>query len=197
MKKLLLAVVVLAVVAFAAFKIWGGNSNKPAREKQKALSAEMSGAFNESFDKLLTAYFAVKDALVASDTAKASAAAKELANAADNLKLEEIQGDSTGAIKLTAKDYAGTISGSAMALAGEKDLAGKRTEFKMIAESVWTIFRTVKYKGKKLYWQYCPMAFNDQGAYWVSQENIIRNPYFGSEMLECGTVEDSLDYSNK
>jgi Cu(I)/Ag(I) efflux system membrane fusion protein len=39
------------------------------------------------------------------------------------------------------------------------------------------------------------MAFNNKGAYWLSNEREIKNPYFGSEMLECGSVEDSLDYS--
>jgi Cu(I)/Ag(I) efflux system membrane fusion protein len=39
------------------------------------------------------------------------------------------------------------------------------------------------------------MAFNKQGAYWMSNEREIKNPYFGNEMLNCGSVEDSLDYS--
>ncbi len=198
MKKWIIAVVLLGVIGIAAFKIWGKKPEKAADEKQKPLSiSENSGAFNQSFQELLTAYFAVKDALVASDSAKASAAANLLAIAADSLRCNDIQGDSTGTIKLTAKDYAGTISGSARALAGEKELAGKRTEFKMIAESIWTLFQTVHYKGQKVYWQYCPMAFNNEGAYWVSNESTIRNPYFGASMLECGSVEDSLDYSVK
>jgi len=38
------------------------------------------------------------------------------------------------------------------------------------------------------------MAFDNKGAYWLSNEAAIRNPYFGDEMLECGKVEDSVDY---
>ena len=67
----------------------------------------------------------------------------------------------------------------------------------MIAESVWTLTRTVKYTGKIVYYQYCPMAFNNKGAYWMSQDREIKNPYFGDKMLECGSLEDSLDYSKK
>lgn len=198
MRKGIIAVVVLALLAFVAFRIWGGKSDNQHREKQKPLAiAENTGEFNQSFEKMLAAYYAVKDALVAGDTVKAGTAARELASAADGLKLDELKGDTSGAIKLTAKDYAGTISGSAQALAKEKDLKAKRTEFKMIAESVYSIFRTVKYTGHKIYWHYCPMAFDNQGAYWVNADTTIRNPYFGSEMLECGSVEDSLDYSAK
>jgi uncharacterized protein YdbL (DUF1318 family) len=132
---------------------------------------------------------------VASDAAKATAAAQTLRTAADSLKVNEIKGDSTGVIKETALTYTSTITGSAQALVAEKDIEGKRKEFGNIADAMWTLTRTVRYSGKKLYWEYCPMAFNNQGAYWISYERDIKNPYFGSKMMTCGSVEDSIDYS--
>jgi Cu(I)/Ag(I) efflux system membrane fusion protein len=36
------------------------------------------------------------------------------------------------------------------------------------------------------------MAFNDKGAYWLSDKEAIRNPYFGDKMLTCGSVEETL-----
>jgi hypothetical protein len=131
---------------------------------------------------------------VASDTAKASAAALALCTAADSLKVNEIKGDSTGVIKETAISFSGSISGSAQALAAEKELINKRKEFEIIAESMWNLTRTVRYSGQKLYWQFCPMAFDNKGAHWISGEREIKNPYFGSEMLNCGSIEDSLSY---
>ena len=41
---------------------------------------------------------------------------------------------------------------------------------------------------KKIYKQFCPMANNDKGAYWLSVDETIKNPYFGEMMLKCGTV---------
>ena len=43
-----------------------------------------------------------------------------------------------------------------------------------------------------LYKQYCPMAFNDQGAYWLSKEEEVFNPYFGDLMLHCGYVQETI-----
>ena len=43
-----------------------------------------------------------------------------------------------------------------------------------------------------VYIQYCPMAFNDKGADWLSYDSYIRNPYFGDLMLKCGLVTDSI-----
>lgn len=197
MKKLIIGVLLLAVVGLIAWKLLAGKDETP-REKQKPVAlAENTGPFNQSYAELLNAYYAVKDALVASDTAKASAAANHLIKTSDGLKVNEIQGDSTGMIKETAKSYTANISTTAKVLADSKTLDDKRKQFEMIADAIWSLTRTVKYSGQKVYWQYCPMAFNDKGAYWMSNDSIILNPYFGNEMLHCGTVEDSLDYSKK
>jgi len=197
MKKQVLIVVLVAVAAFAAYKIFTKKTEEPKGDKQKPVSfGGKSGAFNESFNGMLNAYFAVKDALVASDTVKANTAAANLAKTADGLKTEEITGDSTGVIKETAKSFAGTITGSALALAGEKNIENKRQEFEMISDALWSLMRTVKPEGQKVYYQFCPMAFDNKGAYWISREANIRNPYFGEKMLNCGNTQDSLEYKN-
>ncbi|MFT3823289.1 MAG: DUF3347 domain-containing protein [Chitinophagaceae bacterium] len=200
MKKAVLTILLVAVAGLLVYWLGCKGKEKPAGEEQKeqpvAIGAN-TDAFNTSFRNLLTAYYNVKDALFAGDTARASAAALTLATASDSLKLDLIQGDSTGVIKETAKIYTGTIVGSATALAGENSLDNKRKEFANTADALWTLIRTVKYSGEKLYWDYCPMAFNNKGAYWVSNELTIKNPYFGSQMPTCGNVEDSLDYSKK
>ncbi|MBO9563046.1 MAG: DUF3347 domain-containing protein [Niastella sp.] len=197
MKKLIIGILVLGVAGLIAWKLWGGKDETP-REKQKPVAiADNTSAFNQSYDQLLNAYYAVKDALVASDTAKATAAAQQLIGASDGLKVNEIQGDSTGMIKETAKSYTANISTTAKALADGKTLDDKRKQFEMIADGLWQLTRTVKYDGQKVYWQYCPMAFNDKGAYWMSDTAVVLNPYFGDQMLHCGTTEDSLDYSKK
>ena len=43
---------------------------------------------------------------------------------------------------------------------------------------------------KPIYYQFCPMSNNGRGANWLSKENDVKNPYYGSKMLSCGkTVE--------
>ncbi|RYG25175.1 MAG: DUF3347 domain-containing protein [Chitinophagaceae bacterium] len=198
MRKLILLLVVLAVAGFAAWKIFDKKEDGPRAEKPKPLSmGTKSGAFNESFDLMLSAYFEVKDALVASDTVKANAGALKLSTASEGLKVDEISGDSSGVIRETALSFSGTITGSAQALAGESTLENKRKEFEMISDALWSLTRTVKYEGPKVYYQFCPMAFENKGAYWMSREANIRNPYFGDKMLTCGSTQDSLEYKNQ
>jgi hypothetical protein len=44
------------------------------------------------------------------------------------------------------------------------------------------------------YLNHCPMAFDDRGADWISPSPEILNPYFGAEMLSCGTVKRNLSF---
>lgn len=46
------------------------------------------------------------------------------------------------------------------------------------------------YGGKDTYLAYCPMAFNDKGAFWVQKGKEISNPYFGASMLRCGEIKE-------
>lgn len=45
---------------------------------------------------------------------------------------------------------------------------------------------------KKVYKQFCPMANNDKGAFWLSESDVIANPYFGASMLKCGEVKEII-----
>ena len=45
----------------------------------------------------------------------------------------------------------------------------------------------------EIYVDYCPMAMNDKGAYWLSNRKDIRNPYFGDKLMTCGEVKETLN----
>lgn len=190
---LLLVVVALAVGAYFLFfnkaKVDRGPKDQPLTQEAN------SGPFNQSYSMLLTAYLDIKEGLFKDDTVAINKAAIALQVAADSLKVNDLKADSL--IKETAKNYAATISGSAKGLLGEADIDAKRKEFEMITNVLYDLTRTVKYDGKKIYYQYCPMAFNNKGAYWLSGEREIKNPYFGAKMPDCGSLEDSLDFSQK
>ena len=46
---------------------------------------------------------------------------------------------------------------------------------------------------EKVYHQFCPMADNNNGAYWLSKEEKVINPYFGDAMLTCGEVKQVIE----
>ena len=46
---------------------------------------------------------------------------------------------------------------------------------------------------QRVYYQFCPMAFDNKGAYWLSSSEEILNPYFGDAMLHCGSTKVILN----
>jgi hypothetical protein len=197
---------IITIVTFLA--ACGGNDKKAAEnmnEQAKPLVSRNTETFNHSFSTILTSYDALKSALTDYDTTAANTAAGQLATATDSLKLQEIKGDSTGAIKETAASYTATISSAAKMLITETGLEKKKRQFQSISDALYDLIRTVKYDQQKIYRQHCPMAFNDEEeAYWISISNEVINPYLGKKhpkykasMLSCGDVADSLDFRKK
>jgi hypothetical protein len=154
-----------------------------------------SDAFNQSFGAVLDNYYALKDNFVAEKPAQVDSTAKLMMVSVDSLQLKELKGDSS--IVITAKTYTEGISSELKGLVGEKDIEAKRKSFQMVSDQLYDLIRTVQYDRAVIYHEFCPMAFNDQGANWLSNSSSIRNPYIPKKMLTCGEVKDSIDFRPK
>jgi len=42
---------------------------------------------------------------------------------------------------------------------------------------------------EKVMVQFCPMADDFKGGFWLSKDSAIKNPYFGSRMMTCGSTK--------
>ncbi len=192
MKKtlLILSVIVLA----AACKNKEDKTAEPETAEPKAANGyAYTEAFNQSMNNVLNAYYNLKDAFVASDTVKINTEAVVLKNLLDSFKLDEVQQfDTLGFASINGRpgDVAAEISG----MLGEKELEKKRESFEMVSNAFYDMVRVIKPTGATIYYQYCPMAFNDKGAYWLSSADSIMNPYFGKKMLTCGEVKETLKF---
>jgi Cu(I)/Ag(I) efflux system membrane fusion protein len=146
---------------------------------------------------MLKSYYALKNAFTNADITKVNSAAGQLGQHADSLSLNEIKGDSSGMIRETAKSFASNISGSANTILGDNKIEDKLREFNMITDALWSLTRTVKYDGQKVYYQFCPLALDNMGGYWLSDKIDTDNPYMSDKSKGCNEVNDSLDYSRR
>jgi len=74
----------------------------------------------------------------------------------------------------------------------EKDeVEAQREQFGFISQALINALTAFGVDGT-YYVQFCPMAFDNAGANWLSNEEQIRNPYFGEMMLKCGSVTNEL-----
>ncbi|TQD35396.1 DUF3347 domain-containing protein [Haloflavibacter putidus] len=76
-----------------------------------------------------------------------------------------------------------------MAKIGElEDVEEQRELFNELSQKIEPFLQAALKEGE-IFKQYCPMAFNDEGAFWFSVNEEIFNPYFGDKMLHCGSVQ--------
>ncbi len=139
---------------------------------------------------LLGAYYDLKDAMVASDTSKVNAAAARI------LSLEEPLNNMLAAnpTQTALRPHIEKIIKQSDAIISDKqnNIELKRASFKKVSNELYALLKDAKMTNAGVYHTFCPMAFNDKGAYWLSNDAEIKNPYFGKKMLECGEVRDSL-----
>ncbi|MBG6129610.1 major membrane immunogen (membrane-anchored lipoprotein) [Aquimarina sp. EL_43] len=114
-------------------------------------------------------YIHIKTALVNTDVNEAKTGAQMLAKVTEN----EV-------FKLAAESIFNT-----------DDIEAQRKAFTEVTTQMETLLNGALSSGE-VYKQYCPMAFDNTGAYWLSKEKEIRNPYFGDRMLKCGSVAKTI-----
>jgi hypothetical protein len=190
-KTLLILSVILSAVACKNKEDKTEETTTP--EPKAAAGYAYSETFNQSMNNVLNAYYSLKDAFVASDTVKVNTAGAALKTLLDSLKLDEVQKfDTLGFSSINGR--AGDVAAELNGMLGEKELEKKRESFEMVSNAFYDMVRVIKPTGATIYYQYCPMAFNDKGAYWLSNADSIMNPYFGKKMLTCGEVKETLKY---
>ena len=76
-----------------------------------------------------------------------------------------------------------------------KDIAAQRKEFTYLSSDVIALFSHATLKKGTIYVEHCPMANKGDGGSWLSSEQRIQNPYYGDEMMECGSVKNKFTAS--
>jgi copper chaperone CopZ len=132
-------------------------------------------------------YFAVKDALVKTDGNKASTKATELLSAINAVKMETLTTDEHTVWMKVLK----TIKEDAEHIADTKDAEHQRDHFNTLSKNFYDLIKVSKQE-TPTYLLHCPMANDGKGADWLSKENIVKNPYYGSMMLSCGKVVETI-----
>jgi Cu(I)/Ag(I) efflux system membrane fusion protein len=156
-----------------------------------ALSAEMAGEINkltvpEEFRVQLTAvynaYLEMKNAFVNSDADAVSISSARVQSAIGETDMALLSGDA----HLLWMDHMENLAGMLRVIEQSDDIEEQRHQFALLNALFYRTVKSFGLNGKVVYYQYCPMAEDDSGAFWLSETEEIRNPYFGDMMLKCG-----------
>jgi hypothetical protein len=147
---------------------------------QNANRAEVSQS-----TQLVDYYLQIKDALVADNKEAAAKAGGMLISAVANFDTTSYSsGEELSGILEDAKAHAEQISNS--------QIEEQRLHFEKLSNDMVDLVGITGTE-KTLYQDYCPMANNNKGAQWLSAGREIKNPYFGSKMMNCGSIKRELN----
>jgi len=146
----------------------------PASDSLVTVPAVAVELRDTSINQAFKCYEDLKDVLVTSNASEAKIAAAELGAA-----LRKIKGFENTAI-LADK------------IASSTNLSEQRISFTTLSNDVITLFKQSEISSGSIYVQYCPMANEGEGGYWLSSQEEIMNPYYGDEMLHCGEVKETI-----
>ena len=133
-------------------------------------------------------YFLLKDALTNTDSKTASNASKEILTSLSDVKMDALSMDVHMVFVQVLKDLKVDSKG----ISETQDIKKQRTLFISLSKNIYTLIKVSKYE-TPVYYQFCPMANGGKGANWLSKENSIKNPYYGSQMISCGKTVETIN----
>lgn len=175
MKKSIIALATVLTVLLSANNIQANTTKLESGTTEIVDASQLQSVYD--------AYFTVKDALIKSDSKLTSAKAKDLLTAITAVKMDKLKSNEhTVWMKVVKK-----LTDDAKSISATTDLKKQRETFKSLSKNTYDLIK-VSSPEQPIYKQYCPMADAD----WLSKEKAVKNPYYGSSMLTCGNVVETI-----
>lgn len=149
---------------------------------------QVDAAFQNQLGNVFTSYVSLKDAFVASEGGKIKSQAAKTQQALSEIDVRNL----SGAAHNDWMNYMTGIESSLIEILSSQDIEAQRKSFSALTDNLYKSIKAFGLGGKNAFYEFCPMAFNNEGAYWISEAEKIRNPYFGDKMLTCGEVKEKL-----
>ncbi|WP_164112684.1 MULTISPECIES: DUF3347 domain-containing protein [Sphingobacterium] len=153
-------------------------------DKQNTIKASNG----KGIETIITPYFDLKNAFVNSDSKAAATQAKKMLTNIEALKMESLTNEAHQVWMSNKKE----ISTYATKISTSQDIASQRQYFATLSLKVYALIKASPLD-KPVYYQNCPMYNEGKGANWLSLEQNIKNPYYGSKMMTCGSVKEKID----
>jgi Cu(I)/Ag(I) efflux system membrane fusion protein len=138
------------------------------------------------YKSMVENYLALKNALVNDQSAHEYA--EKMLNAASKVNMKAFSEEG----HLKWMEHQEDLKQKAEAIGKAEKIGEQRRHFITLSNNMIELVKVFKAPEGKLFVQFCPMANDDKGAFWLSEEDQVRNPYYGDMMLKCGEVRGEI-----
>lgn len=144
--------------------------------------------FKQQLGKVVTEYIKLKNAFVNDNPNLAQKEAKNVKNSLENVDMLLLHGGAHDSWMKSLKPLKEAVN----KIHNSNEIDKQREAFLIIGENLSKAINTLDIQtenGQALYLEFCPMANNNNGGYWLSYDKEIKNPFYGKAMLTCGEVK--------
>ena len=150
---------------------------------------KVSVKFQEQLKIVFNNYIKLKDALVKDDADDVIIEAKNTLSSLTKVDIKLLKDEKAHTDWMVLHKE---IKSSVSSISEETNIKAHRSHFKRLSMHLTSAIETFGIN-EIVYSQYCPMADNNNGAYWLSEQKKVINPYFGEAMLTCGEVKQVIE----
>ena len=164
------------------------SSESITSEDVSAPQFQVDASFQQQLASVFASYVELKEAFVSSDATKVKEEATGTNEALGKVDMKLL----TGVAHNDWMSYLSPIENSLKEIQSNTDIEAQRKAFSTLSDNLYKSIKAFGLGGKEAFYDFCPMAFDNAGGYWLSDQKQIRNPYFGDKMLTCGSIQETL-----
>ncbi len=172
------------------------DSEAGARANGKTMSMDMESitridaplAFQKQLKAMFLKYEEISAALVASNAAEVTQAVAAMREFLGEVRSSRLSRSAT----LRWAELQSQLRRSLTEMRSIRDLEKQRAAYEHLSTALFSTLAEFGVEDQDVFTAYCPMAFDDKGAYWLTSKKEIRNPYFGDAMLKCGVIKGKI-----
>lgn len=166
--------------------------NSSSRHKvtdNKAERFEVSEEFQNQLKEVFSEYIILKDAFVEEKTKNITSQSKKIAALLAKVETKLLKNKEAYTTWMSLEKQ---LTAAINSILKTTIISAQRNYFKQLSSSLIEALQVFGVN-EKVFVAFCPMADSNKGAYWLSKEEKVINPYFGNAMLTCGEIKQVID----
>ncbi|MGO9570268.1 MAG: efflux RND transporter periplasmic adaptor subunit [Desulfomonilaceae bacterium] len=151
--------------------------------------------FVSALTPIIQEYLKLKESLVGEKTEEATVSAEKLASLLKELNTNGLDDKA----RETWKKLSDSMETNLKTIEDAKEIEPMRKAFDPLSEAFAKVMLGFRHAMKDpIFLYHCPMASNEQGAYWIESSQDVKNPYFGEtpykgqQMLKCAELVEKI-----
>ena len=177
----------IAITGHEGHVAMNGSVNKDTENNSVRL--EVSKEFQKQLNEVFIKYIALKDAFVKEESNNIISQSEKIGAILSKVDIKLLENKEAQTFWMSLEKQLRVAVSSILKTTAIKE---QRNHFKQVSASLIEALQVFGVN-EKVFVAFCPMADSNKGAYWLSIEKKVINPYFGNKMLTCGEVKQVIE----